>query len=167
MPAEHAGAAAVFLALRLADEFHGSVVNGYEVLERAGFLKKTELASGETRLQEPGSTSLAEALEVVARIIDETGKEFDRLPVFVRPIARAGFKSKSGMSGEDWKRALAAAREGRVHSGLGASLEKLGGYYEAVPGETARFTRDKDLLAEVAKTCDDRIAAIRRLKSLV
>jgi hypothetical protein len=34
MPPEHAGAAAAFLSLRLADEYHGQVVNGYEVLER-------------------------------------------------------------------------------------------------------------------------------------
>ena len=36
MPLDHAGAATAYLAAVLADEYHGEVVNGYTILERAG-----------------------------------------------------------------------------------------------------------------------------------
>jgi NAD(P)-dependent dehydrogenase (short-subunit alcohol dehydrogenase family) len=38
MPAEYSGAAAAYLVARLADEYHGEVVNAYTVLERAGLI---------------------------------------------------------------------------------------------------------------------------------
>ncbi len=38
MPPEHAGVATVYLVARLAKEAHGQVINGYEVLEKAGVL---------------------------------------------------------------------------------------------------------------------------------
>ncbi|RPJ50908.1 MAG: SDR family oxidoreductase, partial [Chloroflexi bacterium] len=41
MPPEHAGAATAYLALRMAEEFHGQQVTGYEVLERAKMFQQT------------------------------------------------------------------------------------------------------------------------------
>jgi len=39
MPAAYAGAATAYLVAKLADEFHGKIVTGYEVLERAGVIE--------------------------------------------------------------------------------------------------------------------------------
>jgi NAD(P)-dependent dehydrogenase (short-subunit alcohol dehydrogenase family) len=43
MPAEYAGAAMAYLVAKLATEFHGEMVTGYEVLERAGVIGSHEV----------------------------------------------------------------------------------------------------------------------------
>ena len=50
MPVEYAGAATAYLIAKLADEFHGEMVTGYGVLERAGVI------------QSPGAGGQAQAL---------------------------------------------------------------------------------------------------------
>jgi hypothetical protein len=114
MPAEHASAAAVYLALRLADEFHGQVGNGYEVLERAGLLRPPAepLALPEQPEDLPDAAAV-ERLELVRQleqVLVEAGAEFNRLPAFVRPLARNGFKVKAGRSLAAWQRELAELR---------------------------------------------------------
>lgn len=177
MPAEHAAAGTVYLALRLAEEFHGQPVNGYEVLERAGFLQVSDAALPQTAAPEPASTGQQGAADVprlsraVIEIIAETAAEFEKLPIFVRPMARAGFKKKSGASLDDWRRSLERLSEQAETGALPAStaasfarrLESLVDYYQGVPAETGRFTRDQALLAEISALCSRRIAAIRQL----
>jgi NAD(P)-dependent dehydrogenase (short-subunit alcohol dehydrogenase family) len=183
MPSEHAAAATAFLALRLANEFHGETINGYEVLERAGFLKPDQIQVSATTIKPQTAagvqaSSLSQHLEnndEVARILVETEVEFSKLPLFARPLARGGFKSKSGLSLNDWHRALTAYRQKIESSSSGSPipesetqrlhslLEKLINYYRGVPGETARFTRDRQMLQEVNRVCELRIAAIQKL----
>ncbi len=38
MPAVHAAVAVAYLTVALADEYHGEIVDGYTVLERAGLI---------------------------------------------------------------------------------------------------------------------------------
>lgn len=196
MPPEHAGAAAAYLAAALADEFHGEQVTGYEVLERAGFIaveqpagapQPAEAAPPEGGLpgdqaaspkSEMASDREAARLEAHSRVerlrgmIGETEAEFGKLPVFVRPMARAGFKKKSGMSLQDWSRALsrlqaqlqgATSGPGFAYSEWRESLEKLGVYYAETPAETARFTKDEQVLGEVRRVAAERLAVIRGL----
>jgi NAD(P)-dependent dehydrogenase (short-subunit alcohol dehydrogenase family) len=204
MPADYAGAATVYLAAALADEFHGQVVNGYEVLERAGLIQPAAVPlppapeSGQSeRASTPAAVGIrpdidhadaaeqtaqaAKAAQDVAAIITQTEAEFNKLPIFVRPMARAGFKSKSGLSINDWQRALAGLlaglqerADGGAAAGLGAQVarlaplwDKLVAYYQGVPAETARFTRDTAFLQEVAHTSAEREAAIRGLEHLL
>jgi hypothetical protein len=184
MPAEHAGAATAYLALRLVEEFHGQPVNGYEVLERAGLIQKTVLEPIQAQAASPlnpGANTAEEAaglLDAVEEIIIETRREFEKLPAFVRPIARNGFKNKAGKSLDDWLRSLNMLKNqveirpegrqpaipGKTLLELPAQLDRLITYYEGVPSETARFTRDKTMLEEVARICDHRIQTIRKLK---
>jgi hypothetical protein len=42
MLVEYAGAAIAYLIAKLADEFHGKTVTGYEVLERSGVIESSE-----------------------------------------------------------------------------------------------------------------------------
>jgi NAD(P)-dependent dehydrogenase (short-subunit alcohol dehydrogenase family) len=173
MPAEHAGAATVYLALRLADEFQGQMINGYEVLERAGLIKpspiSTALAARPAGPASPGD--VGKQVGKVLEIVMATGKEFEKLPVFVRPMARSEFKSKSGQSLENWQRSLDALQDrlGKGSSGGAPAvlpgLDKLIEYYRGVPRDTARFTRDQDLLQKVAELSDQRIAAIQQLQA--
>ncbi len=111
MPADHAGAATAYLVAKLADQYHGETVTGYEVLEMAGFLRVEPLVA----VSQPGE---AEPLTVAGRIqarhvmklarqlqqvLAETEFELNKLPVVVRPLARRGFRGKAGKSLQEWQ----------------------------------------------------------------
>jgi hypothetical protein len=166
MPAEHAAAAIVYLTLCLADEFHGQVVNGYEVLERAGLLKAQAGPTADETTAEAGTADRVELLRQLAHILTETEAEFNRLPIFVRPMARQGFKSKAGQSLPDWRRMIAAleANPTAPPQDLSERLDKLANYYRDVPGETARFTRDEDLLRQISEVTQQRMTIIQQLR---
>ncbi len=165
MPTEHAAAALAFLTSALADEFKGQTVNGYDILERAGVLKPSETptATGEP---DPAQTQEARYLLIaLADILAETEAELNRFPIFVRPLARQGFKSKAGQSLSDWRRQVAALEAGSIAtpSTWSTQLERLVGYFRDVPKETSRFTRDADVLGEVLATSNRRVALINSL----
>lgn len=185
MPADHAGAATAYLAAVLAEDYHGQVVNGYTVLEHSGLIQTAVVPSfsgsmgaahedptgEEDNLQK--AAGLAAAVKVV---IEETDAEFNKLPVFARPMARSGFRSKSGWSTQDWvrslstladqlQRAASGEREGlqQARGSLGRFIEflpRLETYYQGVPAETARFSRDTEFLREVAALSARREALI-------
>jgi hypothetical protein len=46
---------------------------------------------------------------------------------------------------------------------LAERLEKLSGYYRDVPKETARFTRDAEMLRQVAELSGQRMYTIQKL----
>ncbi len=173
MPPEHAGAAAVYLALRLASAYHGQAVTGYEVLEQAGLLPSytglpagAETAAPANHPSQTGAKDIQRLADQLREVIAETAREFEKLPGFVRPIARSGFKGKSGASLEDWQKLLSAFQPDKVPQaapGLIPRLEKLAHYYQGVPAETARFSKDKELLAEVQRISAERIALIQAL----
>ncbi len=187
MPAEDAAAATVYLAARLAAELHGLVVNGYEVLERAGFLKKPDLPPIEVQIPasigeaEAASGRLAAAVagsQELKAILEQTEAEFGKLPLFIRPLARGGFKSKAGQSLADWARqvdhfvelASTAPAGGNLvpelkaaAAQLAAGIPRLAEYFRGVPAETARFTRDKSFMEEVARLTGERLAKIDAL----
>jgi NAD(P)-dependent dehydrogenase (short-subunit alcohol dehydrogenase family) len=185
MPVEHAAAAAVYLVHSLAEECHGEVVNGYDVLERAGLIQtakvQIEPPAEVEKVERPGlelkafAVQAAEHARQLAEIIVQTGEEFNKLPVFVRPMARNGFKSKAGQSLSDWQRNLAELVEmldavqrsgvkpaGDIREWL-RRFEKLASYFEGAPAETARFTRDPAVLKQVAQIAADRTALIHAL----
>lgn len=167
MPAEHAGAAAVYLALRLSDEYHGQVTNGYEVLERAGFLRSALAVPPVPKASAVGKVAdRVELFQQLARILTETEAEFSRLPIFVRPMARQGFRSKVGQSLPDWQRMFATLEANPIAApqNLSERLEKLADYYRDVPKETARFTRDEGVLQHVIGVTQQRLAVIQQLQ---
>jgi NAD(P)-dependent dehydrogenase (short-subunit alcohol dehydrogenase family) len=169
MPAEHAAAAAVVLSTRLADEYHGQVVTGYEILERVGVIQ----AANVPQTQQSGAASLVAAQQVLGfserfnELLAETEAEFGKLPIFARPMAHNGFKKKSGLSMQDWKynaaelhnrlTSLSKAEPGAAEALASISAKllplfpRLIDYYRGVPAETARFTRDQAFLAEVTQ----------------
>jgi len=184
MPADDAAAAAVYLAAALADEYHAEQVTGYTVLKRAGLIQPAEAGPG---LSVAPFSSSAEAAPALPRALDRSQKllkviadsdaEFNKLPVFVRPLARQSFKAKSGQSVQDWKRSLEVLVEqveqavsGGEDAALRAGLPrlrqllgKLNVYYHDVPAETGRFTKDAALLAEVQRITNERMELIHDL----
>lgn len=183
MPAADAGLATAYLVAKLTADYHGEVVNGYEVLERAGYLSAPGVALP-TPVAEPrgapAAVSLPQVLALIQRlqaILDETGAEFDKLPVFARPLAKRGFKSKSGRSLQVWAQTLTALHD-RVKAGdsarlqaelpgLQEALERLAVYYHEVPQETARFTRDAEVLQEIGRIAAEREGVIHDLVNTV
>jgi hypothetical protein len=127
------------------------------------------------------TTSLAQALEhsrALQDVLVKTEAEFNQLPIFVRPLARNGFKSKAGKTVQEWMRALKQLTDQLQAAGQdkgdGASLasicaqthrelKRLQAYYAAVPAETARFTRDAGVLREVERLTQERLGVIDAL----
>jgi len=190
MPVEHAAAATMVLSSRLSDEYHGQVVTGYEILERAGLIKPAAVPEAAPETANTVSTELvqkvAEFGDRLVEMLDETQAEFSRLPIFARPMAGSGFKNKAGVSIQDWKfnaaelqRHLSALAAGdaaaaeqitNLRAKLLPLMPKLMEYYHGVPAETARFTRDQAFLKEVAERSAARettlMALIEGLRSL-
>ncbi len=170
MPPEHAAAAAVYLALHLADKYHGEVVTGYEVLEQAGMLNTSRFEFESPEVPDPSVQDSQEGLGLLrelAQILEETEQEFQQLPVFVRPIAKQGFKHKAGKSLSDWKSTLQSiiADDAQIPPDFNQNLTKLNRYYREVPGETARFTRDEQILKEVTELSRHRVSVIQQLRT--
>jgi NAD(P)-dependent dehydrogenase (short-subunit alcohol dehydrogenase family) len=171
MPPAFAGVATAFLIARLADEFHGETVTGYEVLERAGLIRPAPLpepVGNQAASQSAQSHAVPELAQELGRILAKTEAEFRQLPLFIRPLARNGFKSKSGAALGDWQRLISSLEAGQPPpADLAARLEKLAGYYREVPGETARFSKDEEFLRQVTVTSQEREAAVRALQRAV
>lgn len=168
MPVEYAGAATACLVGALASEYHGEPVTGYTVLERVGLIQTASAPEIEA-LQAAARPAFVEELPALladlSRVLAETQAEFERLPAFARPLAKGGFKRKSGASLADWLGLAAALQAGRVFpSDMPSRLDHLAAYYQDVPKETARFTRDPEVLKQVTGLCQRRIALIQRLK---
>ncbi len=167
MPSEHAAAAAVYLAAYLTEEFNGMVVNGYEILEKAGIIKQS-MASGtpEEITDLLVTESQDEWVEKLIIMLNETEAELNQLPVFVRPIAKRGFKQKTSNNLSDWQNLLVRIKNGNPIPGdFRTQLENLKNYYKDVPAETSRFTRDKAVLDQVLKLTDERIALINKIQA--
>ena len=205
MPAGRAALATACLVATLADEYHGEQVDGYTVLERAGFAaapgaeaKVTAPAVESTPSLGPVSASLGPVSDRALRhdraaafqqavmlsqqlqeVIAETAAEFNQLPVFVRPLAQRGFRSKSGQRTQDWTQtaaelarqlekmqaadATAGAAFRAAQPRLKALLDGLLRYYHEAPAETARFTRDAEFIAHTTQVLGRREAVVRSL----
>jgi len=196
MPAAHAATAAVYLAGALAEEYHGDVVDGYEILQRCGLIAAPQSALKETdapptgspvRKMTPGRIELIRQgillCQGLVKILEETSDEFNHLPVFARPMARAGFKNKAGASIQEWiqlaENTCAQLEEvegldsqterelGDCYPRLKELMGRLIQYLREVPDETARFTRDAALLREVAQRAAQRESLIRSLMAVL
>lgn len=193
MPADHAAAGTAYLVVALANDYHGDEVNVYTVLERAGFIQAAgDSAENPLTIPIPIETgasrvaSIQSALELCrqfAFMLTETEAELNKLPVFVRPLARQGFKNKSGQSLLDWTKtadSLTEILKSGEDSGISnreklvlqfpriqAQLKQLTQYYADVPAETARFTKDPEVLTRIKELTDQRIALVHSLSSLL
>jgi NAD(P)-dependent dehydrogenase (short-subunit alcohol dehydrogenase family) len=191
MPVEDSALAAALLILNYAAEYHGEVVTAYDILKRAKYLQaeKEETVEPRTGRIQPGQLPpvdhLQRAFELgqqVELMLYETEEEFNRLPVFVRPLARQGFKQKSGKRIQDWSRIIVElikqiqdagfSPEGRKLllarvPGWIKALENLAVYYRGVPAATATMTRDQEFLRQVRETTNKRIKVIFELTNIL
>jgi hypothetical protein len=128
-----------------------------------------------------GTMSLAQALNysrALQVILAKTEAEFNQMPIFVRPLARNGFKSKTGKTAQEWMgtakqltdQLQTAAQNGGDSTTLTTicaqthrELKGLRGYYAAMPAETVRFTRDANMVREVERLSRERLGVIDSL----
>lgn len=182
MPPEDAASATALLAARYMDEFAGELVDGYAILERAGWIQPgiPQPAEGLARgNNEPIKANLHSAAALNQEFVDillATQAEFGQLPVFARPMANAGFKRKAGLRLPDWiaqarqvsdllsKDELSTAERNTIRA-YHRRLTDLMAYYQGVPAETARFTRDEQMLQQVRDLTCKRLELIEILKS--
>jgi NAD(P)-dependent dehydrogenase (short-subunit alcohol dehydrogenase family) len=195
MPVRHAAAAVAFLAARLAETYHGQVVTGYTVLEQAGLIAPPPIPGTSGPMRRPerhgGAPStdraarLRRALDLAQQLqtsLIQTDAEFDRLPIFARPLAHGGFQSKTGRRLQDGLKAVGKLTEQlqrmQSYHAVGDAeyavdlprltdwLTRLAAYYDDVPAQTARFTRDAATLEAVAHQSGERAAVARQLLAL-
>jgi NAD(P)-dependent dehydrogenase (short-subunit alcohol dehydrogenase family) len=177
MPAEDAGAATAYLAVRMATDYHGEIVTGYTVLESAGYLKVGQNTAETEVPVEPneigGDVNIADLLAQLEVILKEIDEEFNKLPIFVRPLARQGFTGKAGANIAEWQRAIVqAAGQGRIGPLIAGKnsaemLHKLEKYICEVPQETARFTNDDKVLDEIRQITQKRLAVLQGLMGII
>ena len=170
MPPEHAAAAAVYLSLHLAEDYHGELVTGYEILEKAGVLKTKQVEVEPSAIPTPSlPASQVELLRELAQILEETEEEFQQLPIFVRPMAKQGFKRKAGGSLTDWHKLIGAliSDDVKISSDFKQNLERLAQYFREVPTETARFTQDEETLKEITTVSRHRVNLIQKIKEFL
>ncbi len=186
MPAADAGAATAYLVARLAAEYHGEVIDGYAVLERAGYLQAPAVAASPAAPSAPAqgagvaATRALDLARKLAEYVAQVDAEFGKLPLFARPMARGDFKGKAGQSAADWARTAAAlvallerTQAGDAaalvelraqHDRLARLLQRFAAYCHAVPAGAARFTKDQAFLAEVARIAAEREATVDALR---
>jgi NAD(P)-dependent dehydrogenase (short-subunit alcohol dehydrogenase family) len=174
MPVEHAALATIYLTKNLAKKYHGEEVTGYEVLEEAGIIV-SESASPSigltSHIQTNSDPDLSALLVELKTIIREISEEFEKLPVFIRPLARSGFKKKAILSVQNWQRYVEqlvqtnSVNANFDHERLLKRLTPLENYIQGVPAETARFTKDEQFLNEVTITCQNRLIILQAIKS--
>ncbi len=167
MPPEHAAAATVYLARYSAADDHGQICNGYEILEKAGLLQASPIPGPHNSQAIPTDKANA-LLEALSNVLQETEDEFNQLPIFVRPIAKQGFKSKAGASLAAWQTLVSnLINEGTpIPADMVQRLKALSTYYKDVPQETARFTKDQTLLKEITQLTEQRLRLIDDLIQL-
>ncbi len=119
--------------------------------------------------------ALAES-ERLRDFIERLEAEIGRLPAFVRPLMRTGFRARVGLTLEDWQVTLneAADRLRRSQAGdrhalaalraeyprLRLSLDQFASYCREAPTLMARLTRDERFLNAVRSQAAERVAAI-------
>ncbi len=187
MPVEDAANATVILAALYMDEYDGETIDGYTILELAGLisnpvttvLHQPQPVQPETSAYADLRAATAYLNQKLIEILVATGEELNQLPVFARPMARSGFKRKAGLRLQDW-----VHNAGEISTLLNASnglqLEQLGklsdyrqkikclqAYYQGIPAETARFTRDQEMLRVVQHLTDERLEVIQQLDHLL
>lgn len=192
IPAERAAEAALLLIRRFARDYHGEMVDGHTILERAAAESTTADAIASVPLSASEADTrtraqlLRDAQRVTARlqaIVDQTSVELSRLPVFARPLAKRGFRRKTGQDPDYWSRALVdlqghlrqsdrvliSGRERRKpgHPNLLEGLQALRLYYSEAPGESRRFSRDEDAHRYLVEQSEERLAVIDSLVELL
>lgn len=110
-----------------------------------------------------------EEISNLYKIIIETEKDFNGLPIFVRPFIKGEFESKTGMTLEQWKASVSEINklydnydESKSHiiktklDFIKPRLEKLVIYIQGVPDMAKKFVKDISEMEKIKQTAEYR-----------
>jgi hypothetical protein len=117
------------------------------------------------------------------RAIDHTEQEFQRLPVFIRPMAKSYFKDSAGQSTEDWRDTINELMnkleaighdDNTARQWLNASyprlremLQKLSAVFGNAPQQVALMTSDQETLKTAKLSAAEYQGIIEKLLGLL
>jgi hypothetical protein len=108
-------------------------------------------------------------------IVAETRADIERMPIFVRPMAKRGFAKRTGRSFDDWDtfaRDLSARLQAEpehepepepIRADITAQLERLLDNYRTAPERAGKFIRDPATMATVRERSLERETVVRDL----
>lgn len=118
------------------------------------------------RMSETTNPSLLAA--AVLRAVEDTERDLDRMPFFVRPMVRAGFHRRTGLNLDEWRAVLGGVRvdeaRDRLRSDVKPALLRLLEHFRTAP-ERARkgMGNDPRAIAEVTNRSRLRSEAVEAL----
>lgn len=124
-------------------------------------------------------SNTTDALSRLVRAIEDTEKDIEGMPFFVRPMAKKGFASRTGRSLEEWLRAardLESQEKGgkslaeleQAAPDLRSMLETLADNYATAPERAAKtMGRVPSILEKVKKNSAEREEAVRAVLALL
>lgn len=200
-PPGHVAAAVAYLVVNVRD-YHGTTAEDREILARLGLVNGPVFQSRageeepvEVKMTGPADLStIAGEAEAVFRelstVVDRMEEGFNRLPMFIRPIAVSALRKQTGLNLREWRNwtseLLAGAgelsRTGRDgDTGLipgsarrlvtsedwEGALLGLAGYLKGIPEQVARFTKDQEGLRQLAEVAHQQEQAVLRARRLM
>lgn len=121
---------------------------------------------------DPNLNAAATGARHLIEILKDTRADIDRMPIFVRPMARRGYQKRTGMSFAEWERFADDLqrrlggdrhRAKTIRSDTVHYLERLIENYRTAPQRAAKFMRDPAVLDVIRKRTEDRRQSIEAL----
>jgi hypothetical protein len=115
----------------------------------------------------PDPAALARA---VLSAVDDAERDLARMPFFVRPMARRGFASRTGLTHHAWRKRLGEVRAGDTPATAQArwkdvqgDLGKLAEDFRTAPERAAKGMDDPVVLGQVRERASLRVAVVQAL----
>ncbi|MCK6552017.1 hypothetical protein L6R52_39665 [Myxococcota bacterium] len=104
----------------------------------------------------------------VLRAVEETERDLERMPFFVRPMVRAGFNRRTGLNVDEWRASLGGVRADdapdRLRRDLKPALLRLREHFRTAPERARRgMGNDPRAIAEVTNRSRLRAEAVEAL----
>ena len=108
--------------------------------------------------------------QAVRAAVDDAERDLARMPFFVRPMARRGFASRTGLGHDQWRQRLSAVQAGDTPASararwqeLEAALRRLAEDFRDAPERAAKGMSDPVVLGQVRERAVERARAVQAL----
>jgi hypothetical protein len=119
----------------------------------------------------PDPDALAQAVRAA---VDAAEGDLARMPFFVRPMARRGFVSRTGLTHDAWRQRLGEVRASDTPAsvrarwqGLAGDLARLVEDFRTAPERAAKGMDDPVVLGQVRERASQRVAVVQALVAWV
>ncbi len=178
-------AAVVYLVIR-AGEYHGTIVEDRELIAELG--RADQPTAPKPVPGEPVTVpeGIEETFRDLVGVIDLLEEGYQRLPLFIRPIAAGALRKQTGLTLSQWRawtaelftaaqgmvRARPEERAGYVQVLLARddrdkALAGLAGYVQGIPEQVKRYTKDPAVLDELTRIAVEQEKRIQRARRVL